>query len=732
MPHSTSRPAGVESAADPQAALPATPPRLLLAFATVWIAALVIRTVMFWIVTGSPLPAPALRWYEQAGLLCLRFVSLVPATLVFAGCFTGMYAASRLPARSAKLVRAACWAAVFCLAFATYGSWAGFYTTGQFMGSEALSLAMASPMLIIDHVVEIAPLFLVVVPVLSLVVVVGYARLCRWTAAWPAARARRLVTGVAAALVLSVGGAYAADVAATHDTHLVASGGGGTLESPHDMYASVGMDRSGPIARLLVDAFHAATLTTLRAVRWAGTGEGGHRVITAAAYADEVAPGKAPRLNVILVLVESLRKDELMAEGGRRDVMPALEALAREGTVYTDVVAPAAQSDYATTSVLASQFPLRSITYHPFVPHLPYLRVLPYDILKAFGYRTGVFSSQNEYWSGMYYFIHTDGVEHFLHAETFNGATFAANSDRGLREWMDKTGHAGKIDDRQTIDEAIAWIDSIAPHAPFFTYINLQSSHNPYIVPRTFAPRFGSGHVSFPILFDVFPADSAQAVRDLYDNSLAYADVQLGRLFDALKKDGRWDSTVVAVLGDHGEAFYEHGFGAHASQLYDEVTHVPLVIRVPSRRPGRDSLPASSIDVMPTILGVLNLPPHPAYQGVDLANAAGRADRPLFSLTQTAMADEVSVEQDHWKLLFDLRHSLTRLYDLRNDPGETRDVAAQFPEQRDALMGTMAAWWARQIDYYAKLPAQPQFYAPSPPVAVPLEPPPARIKVVPQ
>jgi lipoteichoic acid synthase len=441
-----------------------------------------------------------------------------------------------------------------------------------------------------------------------------------------------------------------------------------------------------------------------------------------------VRPAAMHRFSVIVVLVESLRKDELTAEGGKREVMPVLDSLARESTVYTDVVAPAAQSDYATTSILASQFPLRTITFRPFPPNLPYPRVLPYDILKPLGYRTAVFSSQNENWMGMYNFLNTGGVEHFLHAETFKGPTFAANSDRGLHDWIEKTGHAGKIDDGDNITEAIAWTDSISPSAPFFAYVNLQSSHNPYLLMRKFTPRFGSGHVSFPVLFDVYPADSAGAVHDMYDNSLAYADVQLGRLFAALKKSGRWDSTVVAVMGDHGEAFYEHGFGAHGSQLFDEVTHVPLVIHVPSQAPARDTLPASSIDVMPTILGILKLPPHPAYQGIDLATRVSRRDRPLFTLTQTAMADEVSIEQDQWKLIFDLRRSTPRVYDLRNDPGELHDVAAQYPAQRDALMETMAAWWSRQIGYYKQIPARPEYYAPAAPDPAPLQRPAAQTK----
>ncbi|MFI5233280.1 MAG: sulfatase [Gemmatimonadales bacterium] len=691
-------------------------PGFLTDFATVWVTGVFVRVVLFSAVTGSPLPKTSLRWFELSGLVALRFLSMIPGTMVFAACFTAIRLAPRLAAARARTIRGFSWAVLFGFAFVMMSSWASLYATGQFLGFEAWSQGLASPALMIEHVIEIAPAALVLVPAAALVVLLLNVRIVDWTSAWPAGRARTLQYAVGATLALAIGVAGAADIASERDTTPVASGPNGPTVTPHEEYVSMGMDKSGPVARLLVDAFRSVELSTMRS----GSGDRGARVISAADYARLVRPARERRLNVVVVLVESLRKDELTAEGSAREVMPVLDSLARESTVYTDAVAPAAQSDYATTSILSSQFPLRNTAFRPFPPTVPYPRVLPYDVLKPLGYRTAVFSSQNENWMGMYNFLNTGGVEHFLHAETFKGPTYSANADRGLHDWIEKTGHAGKIDDGDNITEAIAWTDSISPSTPFFAYVNLQSSHNPYLLMRKFKPRFGPGFVSFPVLFDVYPADSASAVRDMYDNSLAYADIQLGRLFAALKKSGRWDSTVVAVMGDHGEAFYEHGFGAHGSQLFNEVTHVPIIIHAPSQPPARDTLPASSIDVMPTILGILKLPPHPAYQGVDLARRAGRSDRPLFTLTQTAMADEVSIEQDQWKLIFDLRRSAGRIYDLRNDPGELHDVAAQFPAQRDALMETMAAWWSRQIGYYRELPARPDYYAPPAPRSAPL------------
>ena len=172
------------------------PPSLLVDFATIWLTGLVIRLALFKLVTGSPLPETSLRWFEQVGLIGLRFVSTIPGTLLFAGCFTAIRNAQRRPSPAAPAVKALAWSVLFGFAFVSMSSWAGYYATGEFLGFEAWSQALASPVLMLDHVVEIAPLALVVVPAAALLVVTVIARLVRWTATWPASRTRALVYGV--------------------------------------------------------------------------------------------------------------------------------------------------------------------------------------------------------------------------------------------------------------------------------------------------------------------------------------------------------------------------------------------------------------------------------------------------------------------------------------------------------------------------------------------------------
>ncbi len=701
---------------------PRRPPSLLVNFAIVWIVGLVVRGILSFAITKSVVPAPELPALERLGLLCYGFISRSPGVLTIAACLTGIVAPfPRTPRLAVVAIRTVCWTVASAIELFGFSSWAAFYSTGQFLNAEAWSLAASSTSLLLAHIVEMEPWAFVVVPATAAGVLLTTRRLCRWATRWSPRRARAVVGGLAGFLAVSLVVAWVGDLASEREPLPVAVAVGSTPESAHAAYVDFAEERSGPIARVLADLWAGMSRAGVRLMAMAGVSPEGKPVTDGERYRERVNTHAMRRLSVVVVIFESLRADEV-STAGRRVVMPAVEQLAREGTVYTNAIAPAGQTDYATTSILSSQFPLRHVAFHAFPEHVTYPHVLLYDVLKPLGYRTAVFSSQNEHWAGMYNFLNTGGVEHFHHADNYAGPTYVPETDRGFRKWMETTGHAGKVDDRYTVDEAIAWTDSIAPSAPFFAYINLQTSHTPYLRPAGFAPRFGTGQTSFPILFDVYPPDSAPAVRDMYDNSLAYADLQLGRLVEALKRSGRWNSTLMVVIGDHGEAFFEHGFAAHGSELYAEVSHVPMIVRTPGVRPRRDTLPASGMDIPPTVLSLLHLPPYPAFQGIDLADPAARRHRPIFTLSQTALADEVAIEQDGWALLYDLRHAQVHLFDRMHDPLERHDVAATFPVARDALLQTIAAWWTTQLDYYRaprEGPLRFQPPAPRPPAIAP-------------
>ncbi|MBM3818636.1 MAG: sulfatase, partial [Acidimicrobiia bacterium] len=438
----------------------------------------------------------------------------------------------------------------------------------------------------------------------------------------------------------------------------------------------------------------------------------GRGLISMQEYVARVHRGGMTRWNVLMVQFESLRADQLRAYGGPRDVMPAVDALAREGRVFTNAYIQASHSNYADVVPLSSHYPLRSREMYIYPPNPTYPRVLIYDILKAVGYRTAIVSSQNEAWGGMINFHRLSSLDHFFHAQTFGGPTYSPYEDGGFANWVSQTGGAGSVDDRYTVDEAIRWIDTVG-QAPFFLHMNLQSSHVPYVVPDGFPRKFGPQELDFTIMWGRFPLDKVDVVKDRYADSLYYEDTQIARVFDHLRRRGLWENTVIVIGGDNGEAFFEHGSAAHAGTPFEEVVKVPMIVRVPGLAPGPDPRPAMFLDIPPSLVDVLGLPPHPSFQGVSLFAPDPDPDRPLFTMVQTPIADQVAVIRGRHKLILSETDQRTYLYDLR-DRGEYLNIRDARPELAAELLAILRRWRDGQLAYYADQARHSREYPPLP------------------
>ena len=235
-------------------------------------------------------------------------------------------------------------------------------------------------------------------------------------------------------------------------------------------------------------------------------------------------------------------------------------------------------------------------------------------------------------------------------------------------------------------------------------------------MPADWTRRFLRAPVPFPIRFGDYPRDQVELVKDAYAEALAYSDSQLGRLFDALRRSGRWDRTLVVVTGDTGQAFFEHGFAAHANALFEEVVRVPLIVRAPGLAPRADRRAAQHVDVAPTLFELLGLPPHPGHQGRSLL---GRPPplRSVYLVAQCALAHQVGIVRGGYKLIHDERFGRSLLFDLRSDPGERRPLRDDDPRfaeitRRLGLLGRLATWRRLQLDYHADARLQQRTWPP--------------------
>jgi glucan phosphoethanolaminetransferase (alkaline phosphatase superfamily) len=197
--------------------------------------------------------------------------------------------------------------------------------------------------------------------------------------------------------------------------------------------------------------------------------------------------------------------------------------------------------------------------------------------------------------------------------------------------------------------------------------------------------------------------DFGSSATDLYDGELAYTDSQIGRLLDWLERTGRLKDTMIVVMSDHGESLGERDVYRHASQLYNEQTHVPMIIYHPEIAPRRVSDYVSTIDLGSTILSANGVTCPQEYTGVSLLPLMkGEPFRrpPVYAeltkeeVSQYVMLDQqvhpewkkyMAVSQDGFKIIFARDVFTFELYDLKKDPKEERNLYSVMPAKADEM-----------------------------------------------
>jgi len=195
--------------------------------------------------------------------------------------------------------------------------------------------------------------------------------------------------------------------------------------------------------------------------------------------------------------------------------------------------------------------------------------------------------------------------------------------------------------------------------------------------------------------------DFGNRERDLYDNEVHYTDQHVGKLLDWAAEQPWWDKTAVIISADHGEAFGEHGMMQHAHELYEELVRVPLLIRVPGVEAQRISTPHTHLDLGPTIMELMGQEALSGFMGEslvpELEGKPGKVKPVVLELT----ADNVqparrAVVSGDWKLIrFGDKTGPEKLFHLKTDPGEQKDLAKTEPEKLSELRALLDSQFAK-------------------------------------
>ncbi len=592
-------------------------------------------------------------------------------------------------------------------------SWASYRQLGAFPNHEAVQFLGLSGPQIAQHLAQQSPVLAVVVPVsIALfcgLLAFGAPRLVRRIG--PVARARLVrVAGAGTALVflLSVTGHV---VTASSSQRLPDPTSGSTVPL-RQAFAFERAHSAGAFSAALFNTWAPLVPREEERPRRTDMKIARRPIIPMSEYVKRAHEKDFKRYNVIILLIDSMRRDELTELGAPAVVTPHIEEIAKTGRIFSDAYTSATHSDYTDPCPLTSQYPIRApFGIEPYSKNPSYPRVFIYDVLHALGYRTAIISSQNETWGNMLEFLDNGTFDFILHSETFKGPTYVPRHDDTLRQFVNTTKRAGKIDDRFTVNEAIQWIGDGKNPKPFFIYMNLQSSHVPYEIPADFKRRFAPDGAEFSFTFAELAPDQVPLARAFYRDALAYSDEQIGRLVQHLKDIGQWENTIFVATGDTGQAFMEHNYFTHGRDIWQEVVRPSFVLHGPGVPPGIDDQLARQIDIPPTVLGLLGLPNHPSFAGIDLLNPP-EGPRSAYLVVQTPLARQYGIVRGNYKLIKDVARKRVLLYDLSKDPGERHDLSRENPALVDDLESRLDTYYAETISYFTDKERQKREYPP--------------------
>ena len=304
---------------------------------------------------------------------------------------------------------------------------------------------------------------------------------------------------------------------------------------------------------------------------------------------------------IVLVSIDTLRRDHVGAYGYRPPTTPRLDALARAGLLAEDAVSVSSWTLPSHLSMLTSVDPAAhgaTDLRHGFNRRVPTLPAL----LRDAGYATQAVTS-HLYVSAVY------GVDQGFDRLDFHQDRRATDVASRAMDLVDRFG------DR-----------------PFFLFLHFYDPHWHYDPPPEVRALFERGYTGgltgrWGDFSTRAPGSVTRADLDhllaLYDGEIRYTDNELGRVLDHLGARGALANTLVLVTSDHGEEFLEHGSWEHQKTLYEEVIRVPLIAHGPGIATRRETAPVSLLDVAPTILAWAGVAAPPSFQGRSLLAPAG-------------------------------------------------------------------------------------------------------------
>ena len=428
-------------------------------------------------------------------------------------------------------------------------------------------------------------------------------------------------------------------------------------------------------------------------------------------------------MNVILVILDSLRKDHIGAYGNEEIQTPNLDALAKDSFRFTRAYPESLPTLCARRAIHTGlrTWPFRNLYKLPgetFQPAgwqpIPEVQITLSEILSGAGYNTALYADTQplfhpsmNFQRGFKVFEWVRGQERDRYRpklgvpeDEIRQNTVAGNDPNmvdKVHQYLANTRDRKSEEDYfapRLITRGMEYLDTAEGGQPFFLVLDSFDPHEPWDPPEDYVKLYSDDYTGRdPIVPNYGPSDWIDAselerMRALYAGEVTMVDRWLGHLFDKMESTGRMEDTFLVVLSDHGVALGEHGFtGKPYNALWPELTDIPFFIRSPDGKGAGQTSDyyASTHDVAPTILGALGLLPPRQMDGQYLTLLMGGSEplpRDHFTLGYNQF---VSTRDDEYAMISVNDRSDSKLYDIQKDPDMNDDIAADNQEVVDRM-----------------------------------------------
>jgi arylsulfatase A-like enzyme len=467
------------------------------------------------------------------------------------------------------------------------------------------------------------------------------------------------------------------------------------------------------------------TLTRRDFLKVAGAGAAGLTLLGTAGCSrfakvpEEYLPRGGSRMNVVVLIIDSLRKDHVGAYGNNWIKTPNLDALATESLRFTRAYPESIPSIPARRAIHTGlrTWPFRGwvkwseddVALRGWQP-IPRGQTTLAEILADEGYNN-LFVTDTLHQFRPFYDMHRGfDVFHFIRGQERDfyrprtpasskkidqiliGGPSADHAEDIMLQYLANTAGREREEDwftPQVFMEGMDFLEAAEEDQPFFLVVDNYDPHEPWDPPEKYVSLYDEGYdgpepsIASSGRSDWLSERELERMKALYSAEVTMMDTWLGSFLDKMNEMNLFDNTLLLLLSDHGHAFGEHGFaGKVSSALYPELTDITFFIRHPGGKSAGETSDfyASTHDVAPTVLGALGIEPPSPMEGQDLSVLLDGGEPGPREHFTAGYHEHVFARDASYAMFARDDGSEAKLFDLREDPNMNRDIAGSNPD----------------------------------------------------